>query len=114
MSAENPYVPPRAAVADIAGSSTTKHQIKRFSPHQNAKVFAVISAVMSLIIVVPMMLIMSAVMPGEAKFSSLTLLMLPLFYLVLGYIMTAIGCAFYNLVAKFVGGIEYESNSEAV
>ena len=113
MSAENPYVPPSAAVADIAQGSTTKHQIKRFSPHQNAKVFAVMTAAMSLIVVVPMMLIMSAFMPGEGKLSALAMLMLPVGYLVVGYIMTAIGCAFYNLVAKFVGGIEYESSSSA-
>ena len=113
MSAENPYVPPSAAVADIAQGSTTKHQIKRFSPHQNAKVFAVMTAAMSLIVVVPMMLIMSSFMPGESKFSALGMLLLPVGYLVVGYIMTAIGCAFYNLVAKFVGGIEYESSSSA-
>ncbi len=111
MSAENPYVPPNAAVADIAQGSTTKHQIKRFSPHQNAKVFAVMTAAMSLIIVVPIMLVMSAFMPGEAKFSALGMLMLPVVYLVFGYIMTVIGCAFYNLVSRFVGGIEFESNS---
>ncbi|MBC7994061.1 MAG: hypothetical protein H7Z15_12565 [Rhizobacter sp.] len=69
------------------------------------------TAVMSLIVVVPIMLIMSSFMPGEAKLSSLAMLMLPLVYLVFGYIMTVIGCAFYNLVARFVGGIEYESSS---
>ncbi|MBT9527671.1 MAG: hypothetical protein IV105_20640 [Rhizobacter sp.] len=71
------------------------------------------TAAMSLIVVVPMMLIMSAFMPNESKFSALGMLMLPVVYLVVGYIMTAIGCAFYNLVAKFVGGIEYESSSSA-
>jgi lipopolysaccharide export LptBFGC system permease protein LptF len=111
MSAENPYVPPNAEVADMATGSITKHQIKRFSPHQNAKVFAVMTAVMSLIIVVPMMLIMSSMMPGATKFSSLGMLVVPFVYLVFGYVMTVIGCAFYNMVAKFVGGIEYESEA---
>jgi hypothetical protein len=36
------------------------------------------------------------------------LLVFPVVYLVVGYVMTALGCMIYNLVAKFTGGFEYE------
>ena len=40
-----------------------KITIKRFAPHQNAKVFAVLTAVTSLIFLVPMAIVMSFTMP---------------------------------------------------
>ena len=40
------------------------------------------------------------------------LLVLPVMYLVLGYISVVIGCAIYNVLYKFVGGIEFESTAE--
>jgi hypothetical protein len=42
---------------------------------------------------------------------TMMLLLLPLLYLVLGYVMTALACVAYNLVAQFTGGIEYEVRS---
>jgi hypothetical protein len=36
---------------------------------------------------------------------------LPLFYLVLGYIMVAVACWIYNRMFRFVGGIEFEARS---
>ncbi len=38
---------------------------------------------------------------------------MPLFYLVFGYIMVAVGCSFYNLMVPYVGGIEFTTRRDA-
>lgn len=86
-----------------------KHQIARLSPHQNAKVFAVLMAVGSLILIVPFALIFSATGLNRNGASVLPMLLLPIAYLVMGYIMTLVWCALYNALYKVVGGIEFES-----
>jgi len=87
-----------------------KQQISRLSPHQNGKVFAVMMALMALIIMVPFTLVFAVFVPASAnKPPLLMLLLLPLLYLVVGYISTVIGSALYNLVCRFVGGFEFES-----
>ena len=91
-----------------------KVQISRFSPHQNAKVFGVLTAVASLIFVVPVFLMFTFAPPTDPQGNSVEgprmfLLFAPLIYLVLGYIMTVIMCALYNLLARFTGGLEYET-----
>jgi hypothetical protein len=85
-----------------------KQQVARFSPHQNGKVFAVLMAVSSLVFLVPFGLIAVASAPEGAKAPFLMFLALPLLYLVLGYASVAVGCAFYNFMFKYVGGIEFE------
>jgi hypothetical protein len=42
------------------------------------------------------------------------ILLFPLAYLVMGYIMTVIGCALYNFVSRYTGGIEFEVSSDNV
>jgi len=119
MTTENPYIPPSADVADVgndlpgAGKRLMKQQVRRLSPHQNAKVFAILFAVSSLIFVVPFGLITMATLPKEAGFGSFFFLAFPVVYLVFGYISTAIGCAIYNLLFKYIGGFEYESEAES-
>jgi hypothetical protein len=88
-----------------------KHQISRLSPHQNAKVFAVLMTVASLVFLVPIMLLSSAFSPGRGV-PIMMVVVLPLFYLVIGYVMTVVGCWFYNVMFQFVGGIEFESKNE--
>lgn len=92
-----------------------KIQIRRFSVHQNAKVFAVMMAISSLVFAVPFFLLASSFGPKPAGFpSGIFILLLPLMYLVMGYISVAIGCWVYNLLARLTGGIEFESaNAEA-
>lgn len=92
-----------------------KVQISRLSPHQNAKVFGVLMALGSLLFVVPMALMFSFIPPGvDSHGNPITpppaaiFLIFPIAYLVLGYIMTAVGCALYNFMFKYIGGIEYE------
>ena len=93
-----------------------KIQIKRFSPHQNAKVLAVLMAVSSLVLFVPLYIVFALVPPvdGQPRPPVFMLLVFPLIYLVMGYIMVAIGCAIYNLVSRYTGGIEYEVEDKAV
>ncbi len=116
MNTSNPYTPPGAEVADREPTgSALKLQIRRLSPHQNAKVAAIMFAVTSLIFIVPFMLIGLAAAPsGEAGFSTVVLLLAPLFYLVVGYVMTVIGCWLYNVLFKYVGGFEYESSAQRI
>jgi hypothetical protein len=40
----------------------------------------------------------------------LMFLLFPLIYLVMGFVMTFIGCALYNFLSKYFGGLEYESD----
>lgn len=88
-----------------------KTRITRLSPRQNAKVFAVLMAVTSLVFVVPFMFIASAMGPKGSGFPTFMLLVLPVLYLVFGYIFTAIGCWVYNVLAGFTGGVEFETQS---
>lgn len=116
MTIDNPYTPPQAKVADFtARGGVVKHQIKRLSPHQNAKVSAVMLAIVSLVFIAPFALIAAAVSPsgsGMGMGMGVGLLIaLPLVYLVMGYVMTVVSCALYNFVSKLVGGIEYEAEA---
>jgi len=95
---------------------TMTKQISRLSIHQNAKVFGILTAVSSLIFVVPIGLIAMAVgsATGQAHVPAWTFIIFPIIYLIIGYIMTAIGCFLYNLLYGAIGGIEYEETDAAV
>ncbi|MDQ6630018.1 MAG: hypothetical protein M3Z29_16460 [Pseudomonadota bacterium] len=86
-----------------------KQQIARLSPHQNAKVAAVMMAVSSLILAVPFLLIASAFSPVGRGAPLWGIIVIPLVYLVFGYIFMVIGCAIYNVLVPFTGGIEFET-----
>ena len=90
-----------------------KQQIARFSPHQNGKVFAVLMAVVSLVFVVPIMFLASLAGPKDAAPPAFLFLLFPLIYLVVGYIMVALGCAAYNFMFRYIGGIEFEARTDA-
>lgn len=91
-----------------------KSQIRRFPPHQNAKVFAVVMAACIIPFFIPMALMMSFTMPeidqhgNPIEFPLMMFWIMPLFYLVFGYISVVIGCFIYNFLYRFVGGIEIE------
>jgi hypothetical protein len=95
-----------------------KKQIVRFSPHQNAKVSAILMAVGSLIFLIPMFVIFTFTVPpvdqhgNPTKFLSFMFLIFPVVYLIFGYIFTVVGCALYNFFFKYIGGIEFESREE--
>lgn len=89
--------------------------IKKFSPHKTALTLACVMALSSLILIFPMsMMFMALPMMGpngstvspSMPFSML--IIMPVIYLIIGYIMTLIGALIYNVVAKFTGGIQFE------
>jgi hypothetical protein len=85
-----------------------KKQITRISPVQTSKVVAILYFVISLPIVLIMMVAMSFA-PGPKGGAGLMLLAMPFMYLVFGFIFTIIAAAIYNLVAGWVGGIEFNT-----
>ncbi|MDM0113069.1 hypothetical protein QTI66_13000 [Variovorax sp. J22R133] len=89
-----------------------KQQIKRLSPHQNAKVFASLMAVVSFLLALPLTLIANVVGPKDTAPPLYFILVLPIAYLVIGYVMTVVGCAIYNFIARYVGGFEFEAEAK--
>ena len=94
-----------------------KIQIARFSPHQNGKVFGILTALGSLVFVVPMAVLFSFLPPGIDAHGNpmdrppvMLFLLFPVIYLVMGYVMVAVGCLLYNFLFKYIGGIEYQSD----
>ena len=84
-------------------------QVARLSPHQNGKVFAVLMAVTSLIFILPLFVFFGLVGGSGGRPPVLTVLIMPVIYLVLGYVTVAIGCAIYNFMYRYIGGIEFEA-----
>ncbi|NML15947.1 hypothetical protein [Azohydromonas caseinilytica] len=89
-----------------------KQQVARLSPHQNAKVFAVLTAVTSLIFITPIFLLLSVLAPAESRTPVLMIVFMPLLYLALTYLSVIAGCALYNFIYPYVGGIEFEAKSK--
>jgi hypothetical protein len=92
-----------------------KKRIKRFGVVQTAKVFAVIYFICTAVIMAPMALLFG--MLGGANtfpFGTMFFVAAPFGYAILGFIITAIGCFTYNIVAKWVGGIVVEVETTEV
>ena len=83
-----------------------KVQINHVSPIQTAKVISVLYFIVSIPFIAIFALI-SLIMPGKSSGFSFFMILLPVLYLVLGFIFTAIAAWIYNLVASWVGGIEF-------
>lgn len=91
-----------------------KHVITRLAPLQNAKVFGVLLALVSLVItvlfsVVGILFMWNAPQPYEWTEFIGPLLLLPLIYLIVGFITALVGCSLYNLIVRWLGGFEYEA-----
>lgn len=85
-----------------------KKTITSIDPFSAARVMALLYLAFSL----PFMLIMymvSRFAPGQAPMGLLMLVLMPIIYALVGFVFTLIGAWLYNLIAKTVGGIEYES-----
>jgi len=91
-----------------------RQRVTRLSPHQNGKVFAVLMAATSLIFLLPFALLFSAFAPARGTHGApfAMVLVMPLMYLVFGYLSVAIGCWVYNLVTRWTGGLEFESTRD--
>lgn len=92
-----------------------KRIIKRIAPLQLGKMLAILYGIMGLIFI-PFFLIMSAAasqLPAEQRVGMMALgagfaLLMPVFYAVMGFVTGALGALIYNVVAKWIGGIEVE------
>jgi hypothetical protein len=93
----------------------TKRRIKRIAPVQLGKMFALLYGIMGLL-VIPFFLFVSlfaSQMPqpqrmGAIGFGIGFVVSVPFIYAALGFVSGAIGALIYNLVARWVGGIEVE------
>jgi hypothetical protein len=96
-------------------SLPTKRRIKRIAPLQLGKMLAILYGLLGLLFI-PFFLIMSAAasqIPAEQRagmmaFGAGFAIAMPFLYAALGFIAGIIGALLYNLVAKWVGGIEVE------
>ena len=82
-------------------------RIRRFGIAQTAKVIGVLYALMGLIFV-PLFLVIGMFSPRHSGMGTGFALAMPIFYGLLGFVGTAIGCLVYNFVAGYVGGVEVE------
>ncbi|MDB6095317.1 MAG: hypothetical protein JWM32_2879 [Verrucomicrobia bacterium] len=90
-------------------------RIKRIAPLQLGKMLAILYGIMGLL-GIPFFLIMTAVasqLPSEQRTGVMAMgagfaIFFPVIYAVLGFIFGIIGAFIYNIVAKWVGGIEVE------
>ena len=82
-----------------------KKQITRISVHQTSKMIAILYGIMGFI-ALPLLMIPWHGQDG-GKGVSLFILMVPIAHAVFGYLLAAVGCFFYNLVAKTFGGMEF-------
>jgi hypothetical protein len=103
---ENPY-----AASDLASQrepgQVVKRTIKRFDPVQLGKILGCLYFLMSLLFV-PIFLIAATAGKNSAGIGMGLALFLPVIYGVGGFIGGIIAAWFYNICAKFVGGIKVE------
>ena len=85
-----------------------RKRIVRVSPVQAGKVMAVLYGIISVPIAV-IMVIASAFGSGHGGVSMLFALVIPVLYVVFGFIFTVIAAWLYNIIAKWTGGIEFDS-----
>src|SRR5688572_15217547 len=93
----------------------TMRRIKRIAPLQLGKMAAVLYGIMGLLFL-PFFLIMSAVssqLPAEQPVGLMALgigfaVAAPFLYAAMGFVFGALGAVLYNVVAKWIGGIEVE------
>jgi hypothetical protein len=93
----------------------TKRRLKSIAPLQLGKILSILYGALGLLIV-PVFLVMALVTPqmpesqraGFAAFGIGFALLAPVLYGAMGFITGVLGAAIYNLVAKWVGGIEVE------
>ncbi len=84
-----------------------KRQILHVSVIQSAKVLALMYFVMGIFFVV-VMAFFSTFLPGPRHPLPFDMLLaMPFAYLVFGFILSVIGAWVYNMVAKWVGGVEF-------
>lgn len=96
-----------------------KYAIKKISPHSAGKISGAMLGCFSLIFWPIMFFVQMAAkatspnVPFPPSFH-IFLLLFPIIYGIMGYIMTAIMCLLYNFLSKFVGHLKIEMEVEQV
>jgi hypothetical protein len=83
------------------------HRIRRLDPVSVGKISAVLYGLLGLLFV-PLLLLMSVFSPDTSGVGLGLALAMPIGYAVFGAISSMIAAALYNLVAGWVGGLEFE------
>ena len=96
-------------------------QIKKFGVLKTAKITSIMYLIGSAVFCVPLGLIMfalrgsltaSPVTSTGREPSALFILLFPLIYFVIGFLLCSVMCFLYNITAPRVGGIEIELTEE--
>jgi hypothetical protein len=82
-------------------------RLTRIAPWQAGKFFAVLYFIMGLIFAIPLAFF-SAAAPGQAGFGIGFAIALPFLYAIGGLIFVPLACWIFNIVAKIVGGLEFD------
>lgn len=93
-----------------------RKQISRLSPHQNAKVMAVLMTIGMAVMMLPMMLVTFFAVPATdpdgnpVNLPYVAFVAMPLGYLVFSYLFMVVGCWLYNLMYRVIGGFEFDTD----
>jgi hypothetical protein len=82
-----------------------KTQIVRVSALQSAKVMAVLYFVISIPLV--LFIAIPAILARQAGAGLFMLVLMPVMYLVLGFLFSLLGAWIYNVIAASIGGFEF-------
>ena len=80
-----------------------RYRIKRFGAHSTASTVAILYFILA-VIFVPIIYFASQANPN-GKLPTIILILGPVGYAVFGYIITAIMCWIYNMIASWSGGV---------
>jgi hypothetical protein len=90
----------------------SRRRVKKIGVLKTSIVSAIIFFILSLIMVVPVMLVMgiAGVFSDNMGFAfgGVFMIFMPIMYAVIGFLATALWCWMYNVVARWIGGIEIE------
>jgi hypothetical protein len=85
-----------------------KQQIARISPSQTAKMFGLLSFVLSLpVMAVELLPLINSGTGFKLRAVSGLMLATPFLYAVAGFVIALFAAVLYNLVARLVGGLEF-------
>lgn len=81
-----------------------QYRIRRFGIQSTALTVGILYFVLALVLV-PFFFLATRNVPSDQALPGIAFVLGPFFYAVIGYVFTAIGCWFYNLIAGWSGGI---------
>jgi hypothetical protein len=82
-----------------------KVRLRNIAPLQAGKMSAAVYGLMSLI-VCPFIILAALFAPRASGFPIILAILLPVIYTVLGFVLGVIGAFIYNLIARWLGGVE--------